>query len=132
MVQNLIRRSALLGSLLRSYKNARTLASSPNVDNNDKSSSTFSIFNSPRPPIMSSKEERAFIELQKTAAKENAERDEHRKQATTPQASSVSAPETGSLFKGEKNMKTGEIGGPKGLEPTRYGDWERSGRVYDF
>lgn len=25
-----------------------------------------------------------------------------------------------------------EIGGPKGLEPTRYGDWERKGRAYDF
>jgi len=25
-----------------------------------------------------------------------------------------------------------EIGGPKGLEPTRYGDWESKGRCYDF
>ena len=25
-----------------------------------------------------------------------------------------------------------EIGGPKGLEPTRYGDWERKGRCVDF
>lgn len=25
-----------------------------------------------------------------------------------------------------------EIGGPKGLEPTRYGDWERNGRCSDF
>jgi hypothetical protein len=25
-----------------------------------------------------------------------------------------------------------EIGGPKGPEPTRYGDWERDGRVSDF
>ena len=25
-----------------------------------------------------------------------------------------------------------EIGGPSGPEPTRYGDWERKGRVYDF
>jgi hypothetical protein len=25
-----------------------------------------------------------------------------------------------------------EIGGPKGLEPTRYGDWERAGRCIDF
>jgi len=25
-----------------------------------------------------------------------------------------------------------EIGGPKGPEPTRYGDWERNGRVSDF
>ncbi len=27
---------------------------------------------------------------------------------------------------------TGEVGGPKGLEPTRYGDWERAGRCVDF
>jgi hypothetical protein len=25
-----------------------------------------------------------------------------------------------------------EIGGPKGPEPTRYGDWERKGRAIDF
>jgi|TARA_B110000263_G_scaffold44131_1_gene36077 hypothetical protein len=25
-----------------------------------------------------------------------------------------------------------ETGGPKGLEPTRYGDWERDGRCVDF
>jgi hypothetical protein len=25
-----------------------------------------------------------------------------------------------------------EIGGPKGPEPTRYGDWEKGGRCIDF
>ena len=25
-----------------------------------------------------------------------------------------------------------EIGGPKGPEPTRYGDWEKNGRAVDF
>jgi hypothetical protein len=25
-----------------------------------------------------------------------------------------------------------EIGGPGGLEPTRYGDWEKNGRCIDF
>lgn len=30
------------------------------------------------------------------------------------------------------NPFTGEIGGPKGPEPTRFGDWERKGRVTDF
>ena len=25
-----------------------------------------------------------------------------------------------------------ESGGPKGLEPTRYGDWERKGTISDF
>jgi len=30
------------------------------------------------------------------------------------------------------NLVTGEIGGPEGKEPTRYGDWERKGRCFDF
>jgi hypothetical protein len=25
-----------------------------------------------------------------------------------------------------------EVGGPPGLEPTRYGDWEKAGRCIDF
>ncbi|VDD87608.1 unnamed protein product [Enterobius vermicularis] len=33
---------------------------------------------------------------------------------------------------GGVNPITGEIGGPAGPEPTRYGDWERKGRVTDF
>lgn len=35
-------------------------------------------------------------------------------------------------FPGGVNPNTGEVGGPKGPEPTRYGDWERKGRVTDF
>ncbi|KAK6188344.1 hypothetical protein SNE40_004534 [Patella caerulea] len=35
-------------------------------------------------------------------------------------------------FPDDKNPITGEIGGPRGPEPTRYGDWERKGRVTDF
>jgi hypothetical protein len=31
-----------------------------------------------------------------------------------------------------RNPHTGETGGPRGPEPTRYGDWERKGRVSDF
>ncbi len=31
-----------------------------------------------------------------------------------------------------QKQATGEIGGPKGPEPTRYGDWERKGIVSDF
>ncbi|KAF3328599.1 succinate dehydrogenase assembly factor 4 [Carex littledalei] len=30
------------------------------------------------------------------------------------------------------NKLTGEVGGPKGPEPTRYGDWEQKGRCSDF
>lgn len=35
-------------------------------------------------------------------------------------------------FPGDINPVTKERGGPKGPEPTRYGDWERKGRCIDF
>ncbi|XP_021360503.1 succinate dehydrogenase assembly factor 4, mitochondrial-like [Mizuhopecten yessoensis] len=35
-------------------------------------------------------------------------------------------------FPDNTNPTTGEIGGPRGPEPTRYGDWERKGRCSDF
>ncbi|XP_024528924.1 succinate dehydrogenase assembly factor 4, mitochondrial-like [Selaginella moellendorffii] len=31
-----------------------------------------------------------------------------------------------------KGVEREEVGGPQGLEPTRYGDWEKAGRCYDF
>lgn len=35
-------------------------------------------------------------------------------------------------FPDDVNPETGEKGGPRGPEPTRYGDWERKGRCIDF
>ncbi|XP_075454185.1 succinate dehydrogenase assembly factor 4, mitochondrial [Ascaphus truei] len=35
-------------------------------------------------------------------------------------------------FPGDINPVTKEKGGPRGPEPTRYGDWERKGRCIDF
>jgi homeobox protein ESX1 len=32
----------------------------------------------------------------------------------------------------EPPVRMKEVGGPAGPEPTRYGDWERKGRAYDF
>jgi len=34
--------------------------------------------------------------------------------------------------KSKSKAKLTEIGGPKGPEPTRYGDWEKKGRCIDF
>jgi hypothetical protein len=31
-----------------------------------------------------------------------------------------------------KRQPPGEVGGPKGPEPTRYGDWQQKGRTTDF
>jgi len=33
---------------------------------------------------------------------------------------------------GEPEQQPVEYGGPKGKEPTRYGDWEKNGRCIDF
>lgn len=32
----------------------------------------------------------------------------------------------------ERDDRPAEYGGPKGKEPTRYGDWEKNGRCIDF
>ena len=32
----------------------------------------------------------------------------------------------------QDNKTSAEIGGQKGPDPTRYGDWEKNGRVTDF
>ena len=32
----------------------------------------------------------------------------------------------------EEQKRETEIGGPKGPDPVRYGDWERKGRAVDF
>jgi len=51
------------------------------------------------------------------APSKDADRDTH-DDATTPGEAAARRPR--------------EIGGPKGPEPTRYGDWERKGRCVDF
>lgn len=49
--------------------------------------------------------------------------------AATPPADTTT--DTEATLKGPE-QKPGEIGGPKGPEPTRYGDWEFKGRCSDF
>jgi hypothetical protein len=41
------------------------------------------------------------------------------------------APNAAKNTAGEE-IKSKEVGGPEGPEPTRYGDWERNGRCVDF
>ena len=47
-----------------------------------------------------------------------------------PTANGSAAEDSKPAAAAEKGVS--EIGGPKGLEPTRYGDWERKGRCIDF
>lgn len=61
-----------------------------------------------------------------------AKREHMEPQKTPSEADAQSKEDPYAPFPGNKNPETGEIGGPKGPEPTRYGDWERKGRVIDF
>lgn len=52
---------------------------------------------------------------------------------TSPAASKRSGKTTKSAADiTSKNPLPVEVGGPKGPEPTRYGDWEQAGRCTDF
>ena len=42
------------------------------------------------------------------------------------------APATDTASPAPAPEKPAEIGGPKGLDPVRYGDWERNGKCVDF
>lgn len=48
--------------------------------------------------------------------------------APTPAAVPTEKPSVGARVE----QPPGEIGGPPGPEPTRYGDWEKGGRCTDF
>jgi hypothetical protein len=52
----------------------------------------------------------------------------------TPEPAKPTAPETVAAPETPPPppAKPVEIGGPKGPDPTRYGDWERAGRCVDF
>ncbi|XP_043945847.1 succinate dehydrogenase assembly factor 4, mitochondrial [Protopterus annectens] len=63
---------------------------------------------------------------------------EHLRKPKTPlgRFDSVDEPQGGKdpleRFPNDINPITKEKGGPRGPEPTRYGDWERKGRCIDF
>merc|ERR1712071_262928 len=60
------------------------------------------------------------------------------RKAKTPQGrfdmdeSETKAKDPLAKFPDDVNPDTKEKGGPRGPEPTRYGDWERKGRCIDF
>ncbi|XP_057950398.1 uncharacterized protein LOC131145392 [Malania oleifera] len=66
-------------------------------------------------------------------SKEEEEEEEQRKEVSSP-PSGVKDDDSDDEYEGgvHVNERTGEIGGPQGPEPTRYGDWERNGRCSDF
>lgn len=48
------------------------------------------------------------------------------------EAKEISVEEAFARFPNNVNPNTGEVRGPTGPEPTRFGDWERKGRCSDF
>lgn len=102
----------------------------------------------PGPPKLPAKEQAEFERLQRDAAVSSAFQPEP--EPTTPAAATTQATssaadgelnEGGGLyrgakpeFEGDKNPRTGEVGGPKN-EPLRWGsagDWSYNGKVTDF
>ena len=61
------------------------------------------------------------------------ERNQERNQDPGPEPAEAD-PESAANEASDEKISTGarEIGGRKGLEPTRYGDWEKNGRCIDF
>ncbi len=59
--------------------------------------------------------------------------DEAEKLAALPPAAQRALAEAEARRKAQAQAERAkELGGPKGAEPTRYGDWERGGRAVDF
>lgn len=59
---------------------------------------------------------------------------DHPKKTLSPAAKRAlaEAEERRKAREAEDNARPNEKAGPKGAEPTRYGDWERGGIAYDF
>lgn len=54
------------------------------------------------------------------------------RRAGLPEPARRALEEADARKKAEAALPEDESGGPKGIEPTRYGDWERKGIAYDF
>ncbi len=53
-------------------------------------------------------------------------------QAKKPQPPTKTPAKTPAKAPDAEPNRSAEFGGPEGLEPTRYGDWERKGLASDF
>jgi len=54
------------------------------------------------------------------------------RRAALPEAARRALEEADARKRSAAALPADEIGGPKAIEPTRYGDWERKGIAYDF
>lgn len=139
MISSVVPRRANISSLVR-WITARPLSTTSTLRNDGKPA--FSFKNAPAPPRLPKEEQEIFEDLQRrsTGAFSTPQINQ------SPQSTEVKAEGTGEElhpdapkgvkpeFEGEKNPKTGEVGGPKN-EPLRWGsggDWSYGGRVTDF
>lgn len=119
----------------------RPLSTSP-AQRKDDGEPSFSFANAPAPPRLPKEEQEIFEDLQRRSTgafstpqvNQSPESREVKVNGSGeelhPDAPQGLKPE----FEGEKNPKTGEVGGPKN-EPLRWGsggDWSYGGRVTDF
>lgn len=58
--------------------------------------------------------------------------EEKARRAALPEAARRALEEADARKRAEAALPEDETGGPKTIEPTRYGDWERKGIAYDF
>lgn len=58
--------------------------------------------------------------------------EETTRRAGLPEAARRALEEADARKQADAALPGDEIGGPKKIEPTRYGDWERKGIAYDF
>lgn len=58
--------------------------------------------------------------------------EEAARRAALPDAARRALEEADARKRAELALPKDEKGGPRGVEPTRYGDWERKGITYDF
>jgi len=58
--------------------------------------------------------------------------EEAARRAALPEAARRALEEADARKAADAALPSGEHGGPRGVEPTRYGDWERKGIAYDF
>lgn len=58
--------------------------------------------------------------------------EQNKKPTASPEPSSMTDADTPSDYNHTDKLTATEYGGPKGREPTRYGDWEKNGRCIDF
>ena len=60
------------------------------------------------------------------------EENKHKTESDDEKSEKIEVGQVASADISRESGKKLEHGGPKGLEPTRYGDWERKGRCIDF